>query len=143
MSDIITIFDLAMMHESSIQLLGIFFDIVGAFYLSRAFIFKSPEDIKSETYGSKSSKFLCSFGMSGNLFFSFYTQGIEARIGFIWLLLGFLFQGIGVIWSSIIIPIYLVLQIFINCAIISEVICHRLVDFNRVKAIHNSDRIKH
>ena len=55
----------------------------------------------------------------------------------------FLFQGIGVIWSSIIIPIYLVLQIFINCAIISEVICHRLVDFNRVKAIHNSDRIKH
>ena len=116
--------------------LGIIFDISGAYYLSRGFIFKKPADIKSETYGSANQNLHMSFGMSGNLFCSFYTQGIEARLGFIFLLVGFVLQGIGIIWT-IMLPIYLITIISGISLITSGTINYQLTKPDRVKAIHD------
>lgn len=126
-------------HASNIQLLGIVFDIAGAFYLSRAFLFKKAADIKSDTYGNANQNFLTQFGMSGNLFFSFYIQGIEARIGFLLLFIGFLLQGIGIIWSSLILPIYVVLIIGIAITYISERVRSYFTDPKKLEAIHDRD----
>lgn len=126
-------------HKSNIQLLGVFFDITGAFYLSRAFIFKKPADIKTEVYGSSNQKFLISFGMSGNLFISFYTQGIEAKIGFFLLFFGFLFQGMGIIWPYILVRIFIVLIIWGMTTVICEYLCRKLTSPIRVAAILNRD----
>ncbi len=126
-------------HASSVQLLGIVFDIAGAFYLSRAFIFEKPADIKSKTYGSANQNFLTHFGMSGNLFFSFYIQGIEARIGFLLLLTGFLLQGIGIIWPSIMFPIYVVFIIGATVMYISERARSYFTNPKKLEAIHDRD----
>ena len=130
-------------QDLNIQILGIGFDIIGAFYLSRAFIFKKPADIKSETYGSANQNFLINYGMSGNLFFSFYTQGIEARMGFIILSIGFILQAIGLIWSFLILPIYVILLITILALIICELVRSRLTRFERVKTIHDRNEREH
>jgi hypothetical protein len=126
-----------LVHNSSIQLLGVLLDITGAYYLSRAFIFKSPLDIKFETYGTGNSRLHMSFGMSGNLFMSFYTQGVEARIGFGLLFSGFLFQAIGIIWPSYYLPIYITIAIWICSTLISYILRCYLNNPERVKEIHD------
>lgn len=126
-------------HKDSIQLLGLVFDITGAFYLSKAFIFKSPSDIKSETFGSANQRFLVDFGMSGNLFCSFYTQGIEARIGFTMLFLGFSFQGVGLIWPWIMVSSGFVIFAWILSVIFCQILCNHLTNIKRVKKILNRD----
>lgn len=127
-------------QELNIQLLGIIFDIIGAFYLSRAFIFKKSEEIKNETYGNSSLDTPIDFGMSGNLFFSFYSQGIEARIGFLLLFIGFLFQGAGVIWPLAILPVYIILIVLIISFVICECVRNYLTNFDRIKAIHDRNK---
>ncbi len=126
-------------HDSSIQLLGIVFDIAGAFYLSRAFIFKKPADIKSEVYGSANQNFTTSFSTSHNQFFSLYIQGVEARIGFFLLFAGFLLQGIGIVWSFIILPIYVVLIIGIAVMCISGYARSYFTNPKKLEAIHDRD----
>lgn len=130
-------------HELSIQLLGLVIDITGAFYLSRAFIFKNSADIKSETYGNVNQKLLIFFGMSGNLFFSFYTQGIEARIGFFLLLFGFVLQGIGIIWPAILIPAYIILTTWLMVMLGCKFIHGHFTKFERVKNLHDRDEKQH
>jgi len=63
---------------------GLLLDIIGAFFLSQGFVLKQPEDVVREA-----SSF-----WNGNPFFlkSAISQRIEARVGFIFLLLGFVGQ---------------------------------------------------
>ncbi len=131
-------------HHSSIQLIGVFLDITGAFYLSRSFIFKSPLAIKFDTYGTGNSKLHTSFGMSGNLFMSFYTQGMEARIGFVFLLGGFLFQAVGLVWLTFTFPIYLTLIVWVLTTVFAYMLRRHLNDFERVKKIHDrNEQLSH
>lgn len=138
-SQLIYILVLYLTYMSSVQLIGVFFDITGAFYLSRAFMVKKPADIKNETYGSANQRTHTSFGMSGNLFFSFYTQGVEAKIGFILLLTGFLLQAVGILWPLIKIPLYLSLILWLLGSTLSEMVRSFLTAFERVKSIHDRD----
>ena len=126
-----------LIYSSNLQLVGTLFDITGAYYLSRAFIFKSPLEIKFETYGTGNSRLHTSFGMSGNLFMSFYTQGMEARIGFGLLLIGFLCQASGILWPSFSIPFYATLVAWTFGIIFAYILRRILNNPARVKRIHD------
>lgn len=81
-------------YLSHIQVLGIFFDIIGAYYLAQSFMTKKLEDIICESWGNQSNKY--PGGLSENLGQSFYQQAIEARTGFVILAVGFILQGISI-----------------------------------------------
>ena len=70
-----------------IGLLGLCFDVIGAWYISRGLIRKTVEVLKHETGFS--------FGPNDNYIISGYTQKIESNVGFIFLLLGFTLQGLS------------------------------------------------
>ena len=76
------------------QVLGIFFDIIGAYYLAQSFVTKKLEDIVCESSGNKSDKYPGS--LSENLGQSLYQQTIEARTGFVILTAGFIIQGVSI-----------------------------------------------
>ena len=67
--------------------IGIVFDIIGAFFLAESFLLKKTDKIVKES----------SSYMDGNPFLlpSFITQRIEAKTGFVFLMLGFLLQMIS------------------------------------------------
>ena len=80
------------------QILGLFFDIIGAYYLAQSSITKKLEDVVCESFGDENEKY--PGGLSDNLGQSLYQQSIEARTGFIILSIGFIFQGVGTLHSS-------------------------------------------
>ncbi len=86
------------------QIFGLILDILGAFYLAKSFIFKRRRDIEAEAYGDDiEGKY--PGGFSDNLRVSFFRQRDEAIIGFLFLLLGFILQGAGVLFLDFIIPV--------------------------------------
>jgi len=76
------------------QVLGIFLDIIGAYYLGQSFVTKNLDDIVCESWGSESNKY--PGGLSDNLGISLYQRAIEARTGFIILTIGFIIQGVSI-----------------------------------------------
>jgi len=122
----------------NVQLLGLLFDIIGAYWLALGFTNKNPADIKAITYGSANQGLLSSFGMSGNLFISLYIQGIEAKIGLIVLILGFAIQAVGIIWLYKM-PLAALIFAVLACYSFAKLIHHYLTEPNRIKNIHDRD----
>ena len=85
------------------QIIGLILDIIGAFFLAKSFVFKTPKDLAAESYGTDYPSKELTAGMSGNIFRSFYRQAIEAKTGFIILALGFLGQISGLLFPNLII----------------------------------------
>lgn len=73
--------------SSLITLFGLILDIIGAWYISRGLVKKTREDIKKETG-------FC-FGPNDNYIISGLSQKAECKVGFIFLLFGFMLQGVG------------------------------------------------
>lgn len=98
--------------NNSISLIGIVFDIVGAWFLSRGLIKKPIEEIRTESVMS---------------FFNYYyapgsiRQKSESTTGFLFLFLGFVLQGFSYIDTEIkdwnIFYIVLISSIIIACSI--------------------------
>ncbi len=125
----------------NIQVLGLLIDIIGAYYIVRSFIVKKPADIKNEVYGNANQNLQIPYGMSGNLFFSFYLQGIEARIGLVLVVTGFVLQSLGVLFELFISFFILVLVLVI--AAVGSVFAYRFfADPRRLKTIHDRDETK-
>lgn len=79
------------------QAVGIMIDIIGAYFLSRGFIFADTRELIAQSWGTDDKKKNLRGGLSGNLFVGFYRQMNEARAGFIVLTVGFILQLIGTI----------------------------------------------
>jgi len=77
-----------------VSVIGIYFDIVGAYYLAQGFINKKPKYLLNET--------AITHGNLNNIYSlrSFLEQKAEAIIGFILLAFGFSLQMIAVIFAS-------------------------------------------
>lgn len=75
-----------------ITLFGLFFDVLGAWYISRGIIKKTEDELKSETGFA--------FAPNDNYIISGLKQKIEGDYGFAFLTLGFTFQGISTIFNS-------------------------------------------
>lgn len=124
-----------------IQVLGLLIDIIGAYYIVRSFIVKKPADIKSEVYGNANQNLQIPYGMSGNLFFSFYIQGIEARIGLVLVVAGFVLQSLGVLFGFLI--SFFILVLVLAMAIAGSFFAYRfLTSPRRLKSIHDRDETK-
>ncbi|MFT5281080.1 MAG: hypothetical protein ACI9AR_000536 [Flavobacteriaceae bacterium] len=72
---------------SSIAVLGLVFDIFGAFWLSQSFMIRTNKKMEEET----------SIGYNGNpYFFALARESRSAgRVGFVLLVAGFVLQGLG------------------------------------------------
>ena len=124
-----------------IQVLGLLIDIMGAYYIVRSFIVKKPADIKNEVYGNANQNLQIPFGMSGNLFFSFYLQGIEAKIGLVLVVVGFVLQSLGVLFELFISFMVLILTLII--AVAGSGFAYRFfANPQRLKNIHDRDETK-
>ncbi len=88
---------------SHLQVVGLILDIVGAFFIVKSFVFKTPKSLAAESYGTDYPNKELTAGMSGNLFRSFYKQAVEAKTGFVILALGFLGQIFGLLFPDLII----------------------------------------
>lgn len=88
------------------QIIGLILDIIGAFFLAKSFVFKTPKDLAAESYGTDYPNKGLTAGMSGNLFRSFYRQAVEAKTGFVILALGFLSQISGLLFPNLTIKWY-------------------------------------
>lgn len=86
------------------SILGLYLDVIGAYFLAQSFITKNLEDIVCESWGNRGKQY--PGGMSENLALSLYHQRIEARTGFIVLTIGFILQGIGNLYSKLMLPSY-------------------------------------
>lgn len=86
------------------QILGIWLDIIGAYFIAQGFMTKKLRDIVCEAWGDTNEKYPGCF--SENLAISLYEQTIDAWTGFIILSFGFIFQGIGTIYSGLFLPYY-------------------------------------
>lgn len=125
----------------NIQVLGLLLDILGAYFVVRSFIIKKPADIKSEAYGNANSNLRIAYGMSDFLFFSFYKQGIEARIGLVLIIPGFFLQAFGVL-HPISLPLSIIILILF-IAVISSIFIHRyFTNDNRIAVIRDRDERK-
>lgn len=106
------------------SVLGLFLDIIGAYFLAQGFITKNLEDIVCESWGSEGGKY--PGGLSENLSISLYQQSVEARTGFLILALGFILQGIGNIYPAFEAPHYtgigLILLIFLIIIIVHKIL---------------------
>lgn len=89
------------------QIIGLILDIIGVFCIAKSFIFKTPKDLVSESYGTYHKGKELSYGMSGNLFRSFYRQSVEAKTGFVVMAVGFFAQIIGILSPNFIINYWL------------------------------------
>ena len=106
------------------SILGLFLDIIGAYFLAQSFITKSLEDVICESWGNEGGKY--PGGLSENLSISLYQQGIEAKTGFMVLTIGFIFQGIGNLYSTFIVPPYIGFG-FILLILLVIVIVHKIL----------------
>lgn len=77
-------------QSDSPQMIGLMFDILGAYFLSQGLIQKSLKVLVEESPGNKSKPYLGTY--RNNYFISMYTQIIEARTGFTLLCIGFTLQ---------------------------------------------------
>lgn len=83
---------------SNAQIIGLFLSIVGAYYISRSFLFKNNDNLAAIAYGEEYPKDgLVDADLSENLFISFYKQSKEVNYGFIVITLGFIYQIIYII----------------------------------------------
>lgn len=114
------------------QIIGLILDIIGAFYIVKSFVFKTPKDLIAESYGTNYPDKDLIGGMSGNLFRSFYKQAIEAKTGFVVIALGFLSQGVGILIPN------LVINHWFGLVIISAAL---FVPFIIFKILFRSDRL--
>lgn len=101
------------------SILGLFLDIVGAYFLAQAFVIKKVEEIISESWGDEGEKY--PGGLSENLGISLYAQSIDARTGFIVLMLGFVLQGIGNLYPNLKMPSFI--GFFFITAILLMIYC--------------------
>jgi hypothetical protein len=106
------------------SILGLYFDVIGAYFLAQSFIAKKLDDIVCESWGTRNKYY--TGGMSENLGQSFYQQSVEARTGFLVLLLGFTLQGIGNLFPEFRLPIYTAATA-ICILLITLLITHRLL----------------
>lgn len=86
----------------NLQIFGLFLDVIGAYFLAQSFIAKKLEDIVAEAWGNESKNY--PGGTSDNLGISLYQQSKEAITGFLVLMTGFIFQGIGVAFPELTLP---------------------------------------
>lgn len=127
---------------ASMQIVGLLVDIIGAYWLARGFTSKKPADLKNVAYGSANQNFLTQFGMSGNLWISLYVQGIEARIGLVLLVIGFIFQALGALFS-LVIPLYAVFIVALLFSVTPLAVSNYFCKPERVAKIHDRDESKH
>ena len=97
-----------------IVLLGLAFDVLGAWYISRGLMRKSKKDLENETG-------FC-FGPNDDYIIGGLSQKIECKIGFYILLLGFTLQGISSLltakWFIAILSFVETIPFFIICLVI-------------------------
>ncbi len=106
------------------SILGLFLDIIGAYFLAQSFITKNLEDIVCESWGNKGEKY--PGGLSDNLGLGLYQQSIEARTGFLVLAFGFILQGIGSIYPTFKTPPCIAIG-FILLILLAIIIVHKIL----------------
>ena len=122
-----------------LQLVGIIFDILGAYLIARSFIVKDVKRIASESFGS-AYKDLAG-GDSNNLARSFYVQTVEARMGIVVITLGFALQATGVIFPVSYIHFLFALIAIVTVAMATVIVFKSLTSVSRVeKIIDTADR---
>ena len=120
---------------SHTQILGLILDIIGAFYIAKSFVFKTPKDLAAESYGTNYPDNDLTGGMSGNLFRSFYKQAIEAKTGFIIIALGFGGQIVGTIYSNFIVNSWLGFCLISSALLIPQILFKCLFRHKRLDEI--------
>jgi len=78
------------LEPTSLQILGLIIDILGAYYIVQGLIIKDECLLLKKVHGDHR-------GMSEDLFDIFFVQKVEARIGLFLLLLGFWLQGVSIV----------------------------------------------
>lgn len=119
----------------SVSLLGILFEVAGAFYLSLAFLFKTILDIKFDVYGTGNSRLLGGFPAADNQFDSQYRQIVEARIGFLLAVLGLLVEAASFLLPTLSLPLCEILAAWLIVFCIAEVFRRILLRPSRVRKI--------
>jgi len=101
-------------------ILGLFLDVIGAYYIVQSFINKNILDILAESHGTETKDL--PGGLSENLAISFYRQSIDAKIGFVILTLGFFIQGLGNLLEDFMIEKYFGAMVVLLVLLISVLI---------------------
>lgn len=117
------------------QILGLILDIIGAFYIAKSFVFKTPKDLIAESYGADYLEKNMTGGMSGNLFRSFYKQAIEAKTGFVIIALGFGGQIIGTMYSNLVVNDWLGFSLVLSSLLIPRILFRYLFRHGRLDKI--------
>lgn len=119
------------------QVIGLILDIIGAFFLAKSFVFKTPKDLAAESYGTDYPSKGLTAGMSGNIFRSFYRQAVEAKIGFVILALGFLSQISGLLFPNLTINWYLGIIIVLSAISVPYTLFKFLFKSSRLDKVEN------
>lgn len=117
------------------QVLGLILDIIGAFYIAKSFVFKTPKDLAAESYGTNCPDKDLTGGMSGNLFRSFYKQAVEAKTGFVIIALGFGGQIVGTIYSNLTVNSWLGSCLILSALLIPQILFMYLFRHKRLDEI--------
>lgn len=104
------------------QLLGLVIDIIGAYYLSRGFIFKNQKEILALAYGDEDLSKQLHGGLSENIAKSLYMQAVEARTGFAVLVFGFALQLCGTMFLNFSVAWWLGIVLIITTLITPHII---------------------
>lgn len=87
------------------QMIGLLFDILGAYFLSQGLITKSLKNVVEESRGDENKPYLGT--PKDNYGVGLYVQAVEARTGFFFLFIGFVLQGISYLFEGFIIPYHI------------------------------------
>ncbi len=104
------------------QIIGLILDIIGAFYIAKSFIFKTPKDLIAESYGTNYPDKDLTEGMSGNLFRSFYKQATEAKTGFLIIASGFISQAIGLLIPNLEVNLWFGILIILSASLVPLIV---------------------
>lgn len=108
-------------YSVSLQLLGIIMELLGAYYLSRTFLFKRTFDIKMEAFGLNSTRLHSGFAAARNQFFNSYVQMVEAKLGFILVLMGLTTEAFGLCLSYVQLSAWLLILISLFVLFVAEI----------------------
>ena len=122
-------------HQVDVQLLGIFLEIVGAYYLARTFLFKNSLKIKIAFFGTGTSSLYAGFSAARNQFFSAYAEAVDARIGFFIVVTGLIIDAVGLFVSPK--PFWLLLILWLVVILIAEISRLYFSRADRIQELYN------